>query len=109
MPKSASRSPEDFEGMLQASIAEGMSKVLGTGGAQAIFYHLGMSRFHDAEKFHQRLTTIFGVGTTSLERVIIQHLHQTMGVEASHQDDDFVAQVERARRQFDRLKLERHH
>jgi len=108
--KTATQGADDFESILSTSIAEGMMRVLGPGGAQAIFFHLDMSKFDDPARFHEKLTTIFGVGTGSLERVILQHLHQTMGIQPAFQKDDgFVAQVERAKKHFDRAKLDRRH
>ena len=108
--KTATQGEDDFESILSTSITEGMRRVLGPGGAQAIFYHLDMSKFDDPAMFHEKLTTIFGVGAQSLERVIVQHLHQTVGIQPAFQKDDgFVAQVERAKRHFDKAKLDRRH
>ncbi len=100
-----------FSAILRDSISEGMKRVLGAGGTQAIFYHLNLPSFDNPKKFHEKLSAIFGVGTASLERVILQQLHQTMGVRpASTKDDDFVNQVELARRRYDSMaKLERRH
>jgi len=99
----------DFSVMLRASIVEGMKGVLGVGGTQAILYHLNLPSFDNPRKFHEKLSTIFGIGTAALERVILQQLHQTMGVRpSSTTDDDFVNQVELARRRFDATaKLQR--
>ena len=110
VPKTSTQGATEFESILSTSITEGMRRVLGPGGAQAIFYHLDMSKFDDPAMFHEKLTTIFGVGAESLERVIVQHLHQTMGIQPAFQKDDgFVAQVERAKRHFDKAKLDRRH
>ena len=91
-----------FSAVLQNSVAEGMKRVLGDGGTQAILYHIHLSNFDNPKEFHERLFTIFGVGTASLERVILEQLHQSMGVRpAPAKDDDFVRQVQLARRYFD--------
>jgi hypothetical protein len=101
----------DFDAILRDSISEGMKRVLGAGGTQAILYHLNLPSLDNPKKFHEKLSAIFGVGTPSLERVILQQLHQTMGVQpSSAKDDDFVNQVELARRRFDATsKLQRRH
>jgi hypothetical protein len=101
----------DFSAVLRNSIDEGMKRVLGAGGTQAILYHLNLPSFDNPRKFHEKLSAIFGDGTASLERVILQHLHQTMGVRpASAKDDDFVNQVELARRKFDAtMRRDRRH
>jgi hypothetical protein len=92
----------DFTAVLRDAISEGMKRVLGSGGTQAILYHLDLRSFDNPRKFHERLSAIFGVGTASLERVILQQLHQTMGFRpASTREGDFVYQVELARRSFD--------
>lgn len=95
------RALADFPTLLQASISEGMRQVLGNGGAQAILYHLALPSFDDPKRFHEKLSAIFGVGTGSLERVILQHLHRAVGRQPSSSDGDFVAQVEVARKSFD--------
>ena len=99
-----------FDEVFEQSVSRGMKTVLGTGGAQAIFFHLGLSDFGDARRFHERLTTIFGVGTASLEHVILQQLHQAMGVSPSGKmEGDFVRQVERAKHRYQEARLSRHH
>jgi len=100
---------KSFSGVLRDSISEGMNSVLGVGGTQAMLYHLDMPSFDDPRKFHEKLTEIFGFGTAPLERVILQKLHETMGVSpASMKDGDFVDQVELAKRRFDETaRLER--
>ena len=91
-----------FYAVLRDSISRGMNKVLGAEGTRAILYHLNLPSFDNPRRFHERLTEIFGFGTPSLERVIIQQLHQSMGViPAPAENDDFVNQVELARRRFD--------
>ena len=91
-----------FYAVLRDSISRGMNKVLGTEGTRAIFYHLNLPSFDNPRRFHERLTEIFGFGTPSLERVIIQQLHQSMGViPAPAENDDFVNQVELAKLRFD--------
>lgn len=102
---------KEFAAILRDSISQGMNRVLGAGGTQAILYHLDLPSFDNPKKFHEKLTAIFGVGTASLERVILQQLHQTMGVRpASSKDDDFVNQVELARRKFETAaRLNRRH
>jgi len=98
-----------FSTVLRDSISEGMKTILGAGGTQAIFFHLDLPSFDNPTKFHEKLKEIFGFGTASLERVILQQLHQAMGVSpASMKDDDFVNQVELAKRRFDETaRLER--
>jgi len=91
-----------FYAVLRDSISDGMNKVLGAEGTRAILYHLDLPSFDNPKKFHERLTEIFGFGTASLERVIIQQLHQSMGVVPTlAKNDDFVNQVELAKRRFD--------
>ena len=104
-------STEEFAMVLSDSISRGMIKVLGAGGTQAILYHLDLPSFDNPKKFHEKLTSIFGVGTASLERVILQQLHEAMGVRpASSKDDDFVNQVELAERKFETAaRLNRRH
>lgn len=110
MPELTVSKEADFQTMLTESISEGMMRVLGIGGTQAILYHLDLPNFDNPKRFHDRLSAIFGVGTASLERVILQQLHQTMGVRpASSKEDDFVSQVEVARRFFSTAKLNRRH
>ena len=75
----------------------------GSRGTQAILYYLDLPSFDDPKMFHERLSAIFGVGTASLENVILQQLHQTMGVRpASQKDGDFVNQVELAQAELRR-------
>lgn len=101
---------KDFADVFRSSVAEGMRKVLGPGGAHAILYHLNLPNFDDPKQFHERLTSIFGVGTPSLERVILQQLHKSVEFEpASSQDLDFVGQVERARGAFELAKRGKEH
>ena len=91
-----------FYAVLRESISGGMNKVLGAEGTRAILYHLNLPSFDNPKRFHERLTEIFGFGTASLERVIIQQLHQSMGViPAMAENEDFVNQVELAKRRFD--------
>ncbi|MDA4132131.1 MAG: hypothetical protein OK454_03275, partial [Thaumarchaeota archaeon] len=57
--------------------------------------------FDDPKVFHERLTQIFGFGTASLERVIIQQLHRATGVSSAlARDGDFIEQVELAKQSF---------
>ena len=91
-----------FYAVFRDSISGGMNKVLGAEGTRAILYHLNLPSLDNPKRFHERLTEIFGFGTPSLERVIIQQLHRSMGViPALAENDDFVNQVELARRRFD--------
>jgi hypothetical protein len=95
-------SDTNFATLLQYSISEGMKKVLGIEGTEATLYYLDLSSFDDPKKFHDELTAIFGVGTAPLERAILQQLHQAMGAApSSSKNDDFVNQVEFAKRSFD--------
>src|SRR5579863_1902757 len=71
---------EGFHAVLRDSISDGMNKVLGAEGTQAILYHLNLPSFDNPKAFHERLTEIFGFGTSSLERVIIQQLQRSTGV-----------------------------
>ncbi len=90
-----------FYGVLRDSIADGMNMVLGAEGTQAILYHLDLPGFDDPRRFHERLTEIFGFGTASLERVIIQQLHRATGVSSAlARGGDFLEQVELAKRSF---------
>jgi len=92
----------EFSAILRGSIAEGMKSVLGDDGAQAIIFHLGLPNLDDPRKFHEKLSTIFGFGTMSLERVILQHLYQNMGFQPASMDEgDFVSRVELARRSYE--------
>jgi len=94
-----------FYAVLRDSISEGMKRVLGAEGTRATLYHLDLPSFDNPKEFHQRLKEIFGFGTASLERVILQQLHQSMGViPALVKDDDFVNQVELAKRRFDQTE-----
>jgi len=91
-----------FHAVFRGSILDGMNTVLGAEGTRAILYHLDLPSFDNPKRFHERLTEIFGFGTPSLERVILQQLHQSMGVvPAFVKDDDFVNQVELAKQRFD--------
>jgi len=91
-----------FYAVLRDSISDGMNKVLGAEGTRAILYHLNLPSLDNPKRFHERLTEIFGFGTPSLERVILQQLHRSMGVvPALAESDDFVNQVELAKRRFD--------
>ncbi|MDA4116589.1 MAG: DUF3227 domain-containing protein [Thaumarchaeota archaeon] len=90
-----------FHQVLRDSIADGMNRILGAEGTQAILYHLDLPSFDDPKKFHDRLTEIFGFGTASLERVIIQQLHRATGVSSAlARDGDFVGQVALAQQSF---------
>jgi hypothetical protein len=91
----------DFDTMFEEAVSAGMQKVLGNGGTQAILFHLDLPSLDNPKKFHEKLDAIFGMGTPSLERVIIQQLHQSMGFQpASTKSGGFVDQVELARRSF---------
>jgi hypothetical protein len=87
--------------VLRDSIKEGMVKVLGAGGAQAMFYYLGLPDLDSPTRFHERLESVFGSGAPSLERVILEEIYQKIGAIPSMQDDDFVGQIERARRHYE--------
>jgi len=90
-----------FHEVLRDSISDGMRRVLGAEGTQATLHHLDLPSFDDPRKFHERLSEIFGLGTASLERVIIQQLHRATGVSSALAGDgDFVEQVELAKRSF---------
>jgi hypothetical protein len=102
VPELAPSADARFYAVLRDSISDGMKRVLGAEGTRAILYHLDLPSFDDPKKFHERLTEIFGFGTAALENVILQQLHQSMGViPALAKDDDFVNQVELAKRRFD--------
>jgi len=92
-----------FSAMLRDSISEGMSRVIGVGGTQAMLYYLDLPSFDSPEKFHEKLTEIFGSGTAALERAILQQLYQMVDVGSSptNEDDGFVNQVELAKQRFD--------
>jgi len=91
-----------FAAILRDSISEGMTKVLGAGGTQAILYHLDLHEVDDPKKIHDKLFAILGPGTVALERVIVQSLHQSLALcPASGTDGDFAKQVELARQSFD--------
>jgi len=95
-----------FSVVLRDSISEGMSRVIGVGGTQAMLYYLGLPSLDNPEKFHEKLTEIFGSGTAALERAILQQLHQAVGVSSTPMNDhDFVNQVELARRSFDETAI----
>jgi len=98
-----------FSELFEQSVSRGMITVLGAGGAQAIIFHLDLPNFGNPKTFHEKLTTIFGVGTASLEHVILQQLHQAIGVRPSDTGDDFVRQVERAKRRYEDARLDRRH
>lgn len=89
-----------FDDIFRASVEEGMTNVLGVDGAKAILFHLDFPTLDSPKKFHDKLTAIFGVGAASLERVILQHLHEAIGVRPASSKDDFVSQVEGARHSF---------
>ena len=90
-----------FYAVLRDSISEGMNRVLGVEGTRAILYHLNLPSFDNPKRFHEKLTEIFGFGTSSLERVILQQLRQAVGVSAAPaQNDNFVYQVELAKKSF---------
>jgi hypothetical protein len=96
-----------FSTVLRDSISEGMSRVIGVGGTEAMLYYLDLPSLESPEKFHERLTGIFGVGTAALERVILQQLYEAVGVSpASVNDGDFVNQVEVAKRRFDETAIQ---
>jgi hypothetical protein len=90
-----------FEDVFRASIERGLARVLGLGGARAILYHLDLPSLDSPKKFHDKLTSIFGAGAPSLERMILQQLHEALGVRPASPLEDFVNQVERTRLAFD--------
>jgi hypothetical protein len=95
-----------FSALLRDSVSDGMSRVIGVGGTQAMLYYLDLPSLDSPEKFHERLTGIFGFGTAALERVILQQLFEAVGVSpASVSDGDFVSQVEVAKRRFDETTI----
>jgi hypothetical protein len=89
-----------FSAVLRDSMSEGTS---GVGvGTQAIPYCLDLPSFDNPEKFHEKLTEIFGSGTAALERTILQQLQQAVCVSSAPTNDNhFVNQVELAKRKFD--------
>jgi hypothetical protein len=90
-----------FSALLRDSISEGMSRVIGVDGTQAMLYYIGLPSLDDPEKFHGKLAEIFGSGTAALERAILQQLHQAVGVSSTPMNDhDFVNQVELAKQSF---------
>lgn len=92
----------EFSAIVRVSIAEGLKSALGDEGAQAIIFHLGLPSLDNPRMFHEKLSAIFGFGTASLERVVLQYLYQNMGFQpASTNEGDFVSRVELARRSFE--------
>jgi hypothetical protein len=90
-----------FSAVLRDSISEGMSRVIGVGGTRAMLYYLDLPSLDSPEKFHERLTELFGLGTAALERVMIQQLNLTVGIgPAPVIEGNFVDQVELARLSF---------
>jgi hypothetical protein len=94
-----------FDDIFRASIEEGMTRVLGADGAKAILFHLDFPTLDSPKKFHDKLTAIFGAGAPSLERVILQHLHEALDIRPAAPKDDFVSQVERARHGFPKRSM----
>jgi hypothetical protein len=95
-----------FSAVLRDSISEGMNRVIGVDGTQAMLYYLDLPSFDSPEKFHERLTEIFGFGTAAVERVILQRLYEMVGISpAPMNDGDFVSQVELAKQRFDEASI----
>ena len=88
------KSPEEFRDSVQSALKE----VFGDSGSRAVIYHLGPVDYDDVEDFHVRLKAIFGTGTPSLERVIVDQLAILMDVPVSTlRPDDIVKSVSLAR------------
>ena len=101
VPQGESASEDvSFDDIFRASVEEGMARVLGIDGTKAILFHLDLRTLDSPKKFHDKLTAIFGAGAPSLERVILQHLHEALGIRPDSPKEDFVSQVERARHAF---------
>jgi hypothetical protein len=95
----------DFSVVLTRSIEEGMRSVLGGGGTQAILFHLDLPSLDDPKDFHEKLSSIFGDGTATVERVILRQLHQSMGLPLEPTSEgDFAHRVELARQGFEAAK-----
>jgi hypothetical protein len=101
VPRAESASEDSsFDDIFRTSIEDGMTRILGVDGAKATLFHLDFPTIDSSKKFHDKLTAIFRAGAPSLERVILQHLHEALGVRPASPKDDFVSQVERARHGF---------
>lgn len=80
------------------SVQSALREVLGDSGSRAVIYHLGPVDYDDVEDFHVRLKAVFGTGTTSLERVIVDKLAFLIDVPVyTLRLDDIVKSVSLAR------------
>lgn len=93
-----SRGRPKFSEVFRDSVQSALKEVLGDSGSRAVIYHLGPVDYDDVEDFHARLKAIFGTGTPSLERVIVDQLALLMDVPVSTlRLDDIVKSVSLAR------------
>ena len=69
-----------FQTLLYDAILQGMSEALGSAGAQAASFHLGIQPTSDAEEVHDGLVRVFGAGAASLELSIVRELYQVLGL-----------------------------
>jgi hypothetical protein len=78
----------EFDKMFQASVAEGIGNTLGVNVMETLknLLHYPFNAY--AEKpaeFHRELSTVFGSGAVTLERMIAKDLFQRLGLRYSNQ------------------------
>jgi len=100
-------SQRNFSKLLLSAVEEGLSS-LGDSPRQAIFFHLETSfnvkKEHipsNLTEFTKALEGIFGFGAPYLEKLIIKHLYEKLGVEFADEEKwNFLECVDKVKKQF---------
>lgn len=92
-----------FQAMFNQAVTVGITEVLGSAGANATFYHLGLEQSADPRRVHERLVGFFGAGTQALEASILRVLFARIGSQFDPGESmTFVGFVADARRLYGR-------
>jgi len=100
-------SQRNFSKLLLSAVEEGLSS-LGDSPRQAIFFHLETSfnvkKEHipsNLTEFTKALEGIFGFGAPYLEKLIIKHLYEKLGLEFADEEKwNFLECVDKVKKQF---------
>lgn len=65
--------------LFDQAVTVGLTGVLGSSGARAAFFHLGLTGSADANRVHDGLVEFFGTGAQSLEASILEELYARVG------------------------------
>jgi hypothetical protein len=89
------REGKAFQTLFNDAVVVGLAEVLGSAGARAALFHLGLMSGFGAAEVHKKLCDVFGMGTPCLESSILRTLYAKAGLtfdpEESKTFADYVA------------------